>query len=311
MNTLVSTLIACSITLGFKHNSLSKKIMHISVCLTIFFLCNQLLWIRGVYFSLYVTMIYMIIMMIWTFYIRYPVYCTYRGILTGFSSPHLSTLAKLNRHFILKPYTPKWKSEFLAEKARTNAVLLPKWKHILDPELSPDGFIHIGSTAITNIALAKPQHDCALAVNCHQLPEEFLKDLSTLNYSYIGVAPHSLDCADHFFFFLPDANDKNTLGEGYFLHVVTPKVHEWLRTSRAFCEYLSENQMARESYSNLKRQIINVESQIGEHSTYGIVSVYSLLFVFILGAYTMKKYDLVMKLRKEAKIWAENKHKIQ
>lgn len=215
-------------------------------------------------------------MMIWTFYIRFPLYCTYRGILNGFSSHHLSALAELNRNFTLKPYTPKWKSEFLAEKTRTNAVLLPKWKHILDAELSPDGFVHIGSTSITNIALAKPQHDCALAINCHKLPKDFLNDLSTLGYRYIGVAPHTLDCADHFFVFIPDTNDKMTLGEGYFLHVVTPKVHEWLRNTQAFCEYLSENQVARERYSNLKRQIITVKSTIGKCIIYYISCVYSM-----------------------------------
>lgn len=205
-------------------------------------------------------------MMIWTFYSRYSLFCTYRGVFGGFTAPHLSPLAKMGSQFTLQPYTSKWKSEFLAEQARTNAVLLPKWKHILNSDLSPQGFVHIGSTAITNIALAKPQHDCALAIDCQNLPGDLVQDLFNLGYRYIGVAPHSLDCADHFFFFIPDEKDRAILGEGYFLHVVTPKVHDWLSTSRAFCEYLSENQLARERYSNLKAQIITVESKIGKNN---------------------------------------------
>lgn len=245
-------------------------------------------------------------MMIWTLYVRYPLYCTYVNILNGFNADYLPRLDQVKNNLVLKPFTPKWKTEFLQEQSRTRAVLLPKWKHILHPELTPNGFVHVGSTAITNIALAKPQHDCVLALTCDQLPKEFRQDLISLGYSYIGVAPHSLDCADHFFFFFPNEEDAERLGDGFYLHVLTPKVHPWLKVSQAFCDYLSENEDVRETYANLKKQISSNETTVGKYISV-IYSSESMLY--FQGPYTVKKYDLVVKLRQEAMIWAENRNK--
>ena len=261
---LNGSLAAFLITLGLKHNPLWKKTAHGFLCTTMFFACNRFLFIGQIYLSLCITVVYMMAMMGWTFYVRYPLYCTYAKVLTNSSTPKQTLLSQVKNNLVLKPYSPKWKSEFLEERSRTGAVLLSKWKHILHPELSPDGFVHIGSTSIQDIALAKPQHDCALAITCDTLPTELRADLSSLGYHYIGVAPHSLDCADHFFFFIPNIEDQPRLGEGYYLHVLTPKVHQWLRNTRIFCEYLSENETARESYSDLKSEISKVENQVGE-----------------------------------------------
>ena len=261
---LHGSFIAFLIALGLKHNSPQRKVLHILLCATVFFICQRFLFVGQLHLSLCITIMYILMMMIWTLYVRYPLYCTYVNILNGFNADYLPKLDEIKTNLVLKPYSPKWKTEFLQEQSRTRALLLPKWKHILHPELSPNGFVHVGSTAIANIALAKPQHDCVLALTCDQLPEEFRADLSSLGYSYIGVAPHSLDCADHFFFFIPNAEDVEKLGDGFYLHVLTPKVHPWLRVSKAFCDYLSENEDVREIYSNLKKQIASNEKHVGK-----------------------------------------------
>lgn len=206
----------------------------------------------------------MIIMMGWTLYVRYPLYCTYVRILGNSANSQQSLLSSVKNNLVLKPYTPKWKVEFLEEQTRIGAMLFPKWKHIIHSELSPDGLVHIGSTSIKDIALAKPQHDCAIAITCDRIPAELFTDLAASGYNYIGVAPHSLECADHFFFFIPNAEDRDRLGEGFYLHVLTPKVHQWLRGTQAFCEYLSENAMVRKTYSDLKSQISKNENQVGK-----------------------------------------------
>ena len=264
MNLISGSLLACLITLGLKHNPLWKKIIHVLVCLATFVFSYQLIWIGQVYPSLSVTVAYVIVMISWTLYVRYPLYITYARMFDVLSSPELSSFSQLKSHLVLKPFTPKWREEFLAERSRVGNLLRSKWKDILEAELSPDGLVHIGSTAITDIGLAKPQHDCALAVTCHRLPKEFRLDLAKLGYQYIGVAPHSLDCSDHFFVFVPNDEDKDRLGEGFFLHVVTPPVHEWLRTSQAFCAYLSDNAQARETYANLKKEISRGEKDMGK-----------------------------------------------
>ena len=262
MNLITGSLLACLITLGLKHNPWWKKILHVFLCIGTFFFSYRLIWIGEVSRSLFVTVVYILVMITWTFYVRYPLYITYARLFNVLDTSQFPSLSQGGRRLVLQSFTPKWKEEFLLERSRLQTLFLSKWEDILDRELCPDGLVHIGSTAIANIALAKPQHDCALAVNCHRLPKEFRSDLSSLGYDYIGVAPHSLDCSDHFFIFVPNAEDKSRLGEGFCLHVVTPKVHEWLRTSQAFCEYLSENSTARETYSNLKKDISLVEKDI-------------------------------------------------
>ena len=264
MNPVYGSLLAGLITLGLKHNPWWKKILHVLLCIATFLFSYRLIWIGEVSRSLFVTVVYIIVMISWTFYVRYPLYITYARLFDVLKSSELSSSSRIRNNLMLKPFTPKWKEEFLAERSRIQTLFLSKWEHILDRELCPDGLVHIGSTAITNIGLAKPQHDCALAVTCHRLPKDFRSDLATLGYDYIGVAPHSLDCSDHFFVLVPNAEDKSRLGEGFYLHVVTPKVHEWLRTSQAFCLYLSENPTAREKYSNLKKDISLVEKNIRE-----------------------------------------------
>lgn len=260
----MGSFLACLIALGYQHNPIWKKSLHIFLCIALFSICYRLIWIEQIYPSLYITLTYIFTMITWTFYTRFPLYRTYARLLGGIGYSKVQEVTQIRERFTLKPYTPKWKEQFDAEHQRTRPMLISKWKYILNEELTPDGLVHIGSTAIRNIALAKPQHDCALAINCHSLPKQFFKDLTTLGYAYIGVAPHSLDCADHFFYYLPNPEDQARLGEGFFLHVLTPKVHSWLRTSLAFCEYLSHDTAARESYSNLKKEISTVGKNISE-----------------------------------------------
>lgn len=263
--------------------------MHFFICITIFSLCYKLLWQEQVYVAVFFTFMYIFIMASWALYVRFPLYMTYSKFLGGIGHSKIVEKAKMRKNLVLEPYTPLWQEQFDTEYQRTRPMLISKWKHILHEELTPDGIVHIGSTAIRDIALAKPQHDCGLAVTCHSLPKQFCADLAELGYLYIGVAPHSLDCADHFFYYLPNPEDQARLGEGFFLHVLTPKVHDWLRTSLAFCEYLSHDTAARESYSNLKKEI----STVGKN----------------ISLYSMKKYDLAMKLREEAIVWQANRNK--
>jgi GrpB-like predicted nucleotidyltransferase (UPF0157 family) len=271
MNKLVGLLVAVAISLGFKHNSIERKIGHVCLCVALFSFCWKFVWTEQFVCCTVVTVLYGLVVMLWTFYVRYPLFRTYGKVFGVIDCPHLAAFTRTSNRLTLKPFNPRWKAEFLAERLRTRALLLNKWKDIIDEQLCPEGLEHIGSTAIVDIALAKPQHDCALAVTCNTLPAQFYVDLASLGYMYIGVAPHSLDCSDHFFFYAPNVDERQQLGEGFFLHVVTPKVHEWFRTSQAFCRYLSANVVARNSYSDLKRDIAQVERHIGKESTTHIV----------------------------------------
>ncbi|CAF1515593.1 unnamed protein product [Adineta steineri] len=105
-------------------------------------------------------------MIVWTLYERRSLFQTFIN---------LHKIQKDDK-LILKPWTPKWKEEFEKEKSRLNEITLSKWKHIFHKELSPDGIVHIGSTSIEKIALAKPMHDVAIAVATKYLPETFCEE---------------------------------------------------------------------------------------------------------------------------------------
>lgn len=221
--------------------------------MTACFVYNRFICIGSSFVSLDLTTSCITFMIIWIFSTR-----SFK-IFDGIKTSHLTEFKIFQSKFTLKPYTFKWNDEFLAEKTRTNAILLPKWKHILNSELSPDGFEHIGSTAIPKIALAKPQHDCALAIDCSKLPKDFVNDLSKLGYRYVGTTSHS-----HCFFFVPNEHERATLGEGYILYVVTPKAHDWLRSSEILCEYLKNSSIAREKYATLIALTSHTENHFGK-----------------------------------------------
>ncbi|CAF0774843.1 unnamed protein product [Didymodactylos carnosus] len=191
-------------------------------------------------------------MIIWTLYER-------RLLFRTFINLHY---IRGNNELILQPWTPRWKEEFLNEKLRLNNIILPKWQHIFDKELSSDGIVHIGSTSITNIGLAKPVHDTAIAITTKYLPDNLRDDLEKAGYKYVGVAPHSLSCQDHWFFCITPISEISSKGYGFDLHVLLPMAHQWLRETVNFCQYLTENQIDRDRYSSLKREIAETETEI-------------------------------------------------
>ncbi|CAF1254860.1 unnamed protein product [Adineta steineri] len=189
-------------------------------------------------------------MIIWTLYERRSLFQTFIN---------LHKIQKDDK-LVLKPWIPKWKEEFEKEKSRLNEIILSKWKHIFHKELSPDGIVHIGSTSIEKIALAKPMHDVAIAITTKYLPETLCEDLEKAGYKYVGAAPHSISCQDHWFFNITPKNQIDLKGYGFDLHVVLPPSHQWLRDTIHFSQYLTENQIDRDRYASLKSEIAKTET---------------------------------------------------
>ncbi|CAF1373602.1 unnamed protein product [Didymodactylos carnosus] len=144
------------IALGLMHHSRTRKILHI-----IFISCLYALicFFGFKEYAIHIIIVYGFIMIIWTLYER-------RLLFRTFINLHY---IRGNNELILQPWTPRWKEEFLNEKLRLNNIILSKWQHIFDKELSSDGIVHIGSTSITNIGLAKPVHDTAIAITTKYL----------------------------------------------------------------------------------------------------------------------------------------------
>ncbi|CAF0901534.1 unnamed protein product [Adineta steineri] len=192
-----------------------------------------------------------------------------------------------NDKVVLKPWTPKWKEEFKNEKTRLNKIILSKWKHIFHKELSPDGLVHIGSTSIEKIALAKPMHDVAIAITTKYLPVNLREDLEKAGYKYVGAALHSISCQDHWFFNITPKDQIDSKGHGFDLHVVLPPSHQWLRDTIHFSQYLTENQIDRERYGNLKSEIAKTDPT--------------------MASYVRKKQKLIHILFENSRQWTKNK----
>ncbi|CAF2746326.1 unnamed protein product [Rotaria sp. Silwood2] len=262
------------IALGLMHHSRTRKIFHIVFILCLYSLIVSLGFEE---FAIRIIASYGCIMIIWTLYERRLLFQTFIN---------LYYIRKDNK-LILKPWTPKWKEEFQNEKVRLNKIILSKWKHIFHEELSPDGLVHIGSTSIENIALAKPFHDVAIAITRKHLPKNFREDLEIAGYKYVGAAPHTLFCQDHWFFNVTPMNEIGSKGYGFDLHVLLPPAHQWLRESLIFCQYLTENPLDRDRYSYLKSEIAQTETEIN--------------------AYAIKKQKLVPTLLERSQQWAKTR----
>ncbi|UJR17074.1 hypothetical protein I4U23_003971 [Adineta vaga] len=261
-------------SLGIMHHSRTRKISHLIFILALY---ASIALFGYKEYAVSIVILYTLIMIIWTLYERRSLFQTYINMY----------YIKKDNALVLKPWTPKWKEEFENEKDRLNKIILFKWKHIFHQELSPDGIIHIGSTSIENIAFAKPIHDLALAITTEHVPKEFCEDLRKAGYKYVGAAPHTLSCQDHWFFNITPQNEIDTKGYGFDLHVLLPSVHQWLRDIINFCQYLTEHPIDRNKYSSLKSEIAQTETDI--HS------------------YAMKKKKLVFMLLEKSREWAKTK----
>ncbi|CAF0969931.1 unnamed protein product [Adineta ricciae] len=267
-------IISFLISLGIMHHSRLRKIFHVILTLSLYWLI--VLFGYKVY-AIPIIILYSFTMIIWTLYER-------RTLFQTFINLHYMNK---NDKLTLKPWTSKWEEEVKNEKIRLNQILLSKWKHIFDKELSSDGILHIGSTSIKNIAFAKPVHDIAIAIITKYLPKEFGEDLRNAGYIYVGTAPHTFSCQDHWFFNITPKNEIDSKGYGFDLHVLLPPAHQWLRENLDFCQYLTEHSIDREKYSNLKNEISQTETDIQ--------------------MYALKKKKLVLMLFEKSRQWAKAK----
>lgn len=157
---------------------------------------------------------------------------------------------------VLKPWTSEWENEFLIEKERIEKSIRPNFERFfLEKE---KGLIHIGSTSIKNITLAKPHHDMAIYWNSNEnLPKEFIEEMEKIGYMYFGPSPHCVNGRNNWFF-----NKNSKIDYGYDLHVTQPLSHSWLDECKLFIDYLSTFPKEKDIYQKVKEKYNNSKIHI-------------------------------------------------
>lgn len=130
----------------------------------------------------------------------------------------------------LSEYNPKWADIFLKEKKLLEEILPFNSK-----------IEHIGSTSIQGLC-AKPIIDILCGLDNFSIAEDLINKIVALNYEYI----------EHYNAIIPERRYfKKT---GFHIHLVQSDGPFWKR-HLLFRDFLRKNEIAKEEYASLKRQL--------------------------------------------------------
>jgi GrpB-like predicted nucleotidyltransferase (UPF0157 family) len=163
----------------------------------------------------------------------------------------VSAMIRLNRlphpTLDLEPWSPRWPEQVAHERDRIGRIL-----HGISGIRS--GVIHLGSTSVPQIPLAKPIHDIAIVLVDDQPTHDLRLALERLDYFVVGPAPHAPTGGDTWAIWLPEtAVERESRGAGFSLHLVGPRGLDRLEAMLAHAAFLRSEPKEAVDYGEAKR----------------------------------------------------------
>ncbi len=164
----------------------------------------------------------------------------------------VGAMVRINRLVLpeleLESWSPAWAEQVAQERLRFELAFEPVRNQMRST------IVHLGSTSVPNIEVAKPIHDLAVLIDEDTPSPAMLKCLADLDYFVIGRSPHALQGGDTWAFWFPrDADERQRFGAGFGLHLMGPSGRNRMIEMLVHARFLQSHPAEAKAYSEAKR----------------------------------------------------------